>query len=287
MKSVFYISILLLLLSACSGNADRERMQRIVEEWQGRQIELPDVMTDFLTGDTIDLSDADFTILTYVDSAGCTGCKMRLALWKAFLDDLVDVSDVDTKFVMVVNTHMENDLNETLSKYSFVYPLYRDSTNLIFLQNGLPNESKYQTFLLNKNLEVIALGSPVSTYEIESMYKDIISGGLVMSKSFDSVIQVSENFINLGELKQGEVASRQIKFANKGKKSVIVDNVSSSCDCIQLSFPTITIYPSEDTSASLIFKGDSVVGEFERTIKVSYENIEYPTMINVSGNIIY
>ena len=34
-------------------------------------------MTDFLTGDTIDLSDTNISIFTYVDSVGCTGRKMK------------------------------------------------------------------------------------------------------------------------------------------------------------------------------------------------------------------
>ena len=57
----------------------------IVEEWQGRTIEFPSVMVDVATGDTIDTSEADFILLTYIDSAGCTGCSMKLPLWIKFI----------------------------------------------------------------------------------------------------------------------------------------------------------------------------------------------------------
>ncbi len=57
--------MIMFILSSCSKSFEKERFQKIVEEWQGKEIVLPDDMTDFLTGDTIDLSDADFTILTY------------------------------------------------------------------------------------------------------------------------------------------------------------------------------------------------------------------------------
>lgn len=67
-----------LILWSCS--TDKSDYTKLVSEWQGKEIVFPDVMTDLLTGDTIDMSDADFTILTYVDSAGCTGCKMKLPI---------------------------------------------------------------------------------------------------------------------------------------------------------------------------------------------------------------
>ncbi len=38
--------------------------------------------------------------------------------------------------------------------------------------------------------------------------------------------------------------------------------------------------------AILSFTGDTIYGEFERTIHVYLEDFEYPTVINVSGNII-
>ena len=38
--------------------------------------------------------------------------------------------------------------------------------------------------------------------------------------------------------------------------------------------------------ATLSFTGDTIYGEFERTIHVYLEDFEYPTVINVSGNII-
>ena len=76
--------ITLFLLLSCSGKTEQEeRYAEIVSQWQGREIKLPAVMTDFLTGDTINLDDADFTILTYVDSTGSvsyTHLKISLLL---------------------------------------------------------------------------------------------------------------------------------------------------------------------------------------------------------------
>ena len=88
-KSVIQIILMFLAsITLWSCASETNAYARLVSEWQGREIVFPEVMTDFLTGDTIDLSDADFTILTYVDSTGCTGCKMKLPIWKEFFSSL-------------------------------------------------------------------------------------------------------------------------------------------------------------------------------------------------------
>ncbi|MBD5333680.1 MAG: hypothetical protein HDR97_08095 [Bacteroides sp.] len=81
-----------LLLATCSTDSDTRRYARLVEEWQGHTVEFPSVMVDVMTGDTVDMSDADFTLLTYIDSAGCTGCRMRLPLWTEFLRSLDSIA---------------------------------------------------------------------------------------------------------------------------------------------------------------------------------------------------
>lgn len=78
-------------LWSCSSETDA--YAKLVSEWHGREIVFPDIMTDILTGDTIDISDADFTILTYVDSVGCISCRMKLHLWKEIISSLDSISD--------------------------------------------------------------------------------------------------------------------------------------------------------------------------------------------------
>ncbi len=72
---------------------DNSGYEALVAQWQGKEIILPPVMTDALTGDTIDLSVADFTILTYVDSTGCIGSRMKLPLWNEFFNSIDTITD--------------------------------------------------------------------------------------------------------------------------------------------------------------------------------------------------
>ena len=280
------IIILLLALSSCYSNSGKDRYVSIVEEWQGKQIVLPDGMTDFLTGDTIDLSDADFTILTYVDSAGCTGCKMKLALWDEYLNSNLDNYDSNVEFVMVVNSEDSLGLSETLNRYSFSHMVYWDRQNIVDRKYDFPRDTRFQTFLIGRTGKVIAIGSPAQNTEMERLFNSIISGETTVSDNMTSTVSVSDNVVNLGNLKRNETKSKKITISNSGNDSIKIVNVLSSCDCVDLTMEENIIPPYSNTKGRLCFRGDSVVGEFERTVKIYYSEFEYPSVINISGKII-
>lgn len=242
-------------------------------------------MTDFLTGDTINLSDADFTILTYVDSVGCTGCKMKLPLWKEFLESTENDCDTDVRFLMVVHPSDIRDLHYFLKSDSFDYPVYWDENNNVSEENSFPKGTAFQTFLIDRNRKVTAIGNPVYSPEIAKLYKDIITGQMSVSADKGNIVTVSENKISLGNLPPGESSSREITFSNHGNDTVRIRKVISSCECTELSLPKRYIPPRSALNAVLNFAGDTVPGDFERTVHIYYTDFEYPTVITVSGNV--
>lgn len=277
--------LLTIFLCVCCSRSDSQRNAEIVEYWQGREITLPDGITDILTGDTFDLADADFTILTYVDSTGCTGCKMKLPIWKEFLNSIDSVSDSDVRFLMAVNTSDLKELLYLLKSNAFHYPVYLDSGNVVYEANKFPEETTFRTFLLDRNKKVVAIGSPVYSEEIGRLYKSIISGRMSFSPGKGNAITVSENMVNLGNLHPGDTKKHAVLFTNTGRDTVRIVKTVSSCDCTEISFSREILPPRSQVKATLVFRGDSISGEFERSIHVYYKDFEYPTIINVSGNI--
>ncbi len=74
--SVFFC---LALLSCVES--DRDRILRQVAEWEGREIVFPARPVFTVQGrDTVACpsGSSPYRILTYVDSAGCTSCKLQL-----------------------------------------------------------------------------------------------------------------------------------------------------------------------------------------------------------------
>lgn len=282
----FYIIFLPLLFSSCQKPSEIKSIQKIVEEWQGKSIVLPEVMTDFMTGDTINLTDADFTIFTYVDSTGCTGCKMKLPVWKKFLSSIDSICDLNVQFIMVVYPSDITELKYLMKRDDFDYHVYLDEDNKVSKDNSFPDKTAFQTFLLDRYIKVTAIGNPTYSSEIEKLYKEIISGQISVSTESSNLVSVSDSQIFLENLRSGESRTREVVFTNQGNDTVRIEKVISSCDCTELSLPRGYIVPKSDLKAVITFSGDSVLGDFERSIHVYFSDFEYPTIINVSGNII-
>ena len=283
--SVPYIFLATLLaLVAC--RSDKDRMAEIVEEWQGREIVFPEVMTDFQTGDTIDLSDSDFTILTYVDSAGCTSCKMRLALWNDFLYSLDSIANNQVKFLMVIDKGAyESELRALLKRYDFKHNVYLDSVSYFGKNYAFSKQSALNTLLLDGKKRIVVLGNPLYSEAMNRMYKDLSSGKKTFSIHSNNIVTIDKNNIYLGYIKPRETISKSVVFSNEGNDTIYIDRISSSCDCIRLVLSDSCLYPRSKKAAKVEINGDTISEEFERSINVYYKDFDYPSVINVFGNI--
>ena len=73
------------LFSSCK-ESEKDKIARLVEEWEGKEILFPALFLFTIQGkDTVVLSlaDADYKVVTYIDSVGCTSCKLQLLRWKS------------------------------------------------------------------------------------------------------------------------------------------------------------------------------------------------------------
>ena len=82
MRWLSYIAAIITVVIAlsCSERPDKER--EILASLLGREIVIPDGLGCRIQNTTIDydMSASDFRIITYIDSAGCTPCRMKLPL---------------------------------------------------------------------------------------------------------------------------------------------------------------------------------------------------------------
>lgn len=274
-----------MILNACSGNSEKDRYVSIVEEWQGKQIVLPDDMTDFLTGDTIDLSDADFTILTYVDSTGCTECSMKLPLWNEYMKTIDSITDLDILPLMIIHSNDEQDVSYLLQRDSYNYPVYIDTDNYTYRRNLFLNDNILSTFLLDKNHKVVAIGNPIYSQTIANLYKSILSGKKIFNLDMNSVIQLSENKFNLGKLQKGDIVSRNVTITNLGNDTVYINKIVPSCECINAFMPKGYICPNKDNFIEITYTGDSTNGYFEKIINIYIDEFDYALVISAYGEI--
>lgn len=179
MKKLTSLFIVLTLIFSCKEkNKKVDDVAKIVTEWMGKEIRFPQNATCSVLGkDTsgIDLLTAEYKVLLYIDSVGCTSCKLRLHEWKSLIQEADSLFGNRLSFLFFFHPKDKKELSFLLKRDQFDYPVYMDNENQINQLNGFPRESEYQCFLLNGENKVIMIGNPVFNPNIWELYKKQIS----------------------------------------------------------------------------------------------------------------
>ena len=88
MKPLDLIILLLTIFLSTCQDKQKEIITLLVKEWQGKQILFPEnmVFTRFASDTTnFVIPTSDYKVLVFVDSIGCTSCKLQLSRWKEFI----------------------------------------------------------------------------------------------------------------------------------------------------------------------------------------------------------
>ena len=142
--------ILTTLLSLCTScrESDQERVARLVQEWQGKEIVFPEglVFTRFVK-DTVDyrIPESDYKVLVYVDSVGCTSCKLQLHKWKSFIAHVDSATGGNVPFLFFFQSKDDKELRYLLKRDNFNRPVCIDHANRMNAKNNFPQDMTFQT----------------------------------------------------------------------------------------------------------------------------------------------
>jgi hypothetical protein len=153
-----------------------DRVKKIVQEWQGKEILIPDdVMFKFFGRDTTCsyLWDKPYKIFTYVDSIGCLSCQLHLFDWKELID-LCRQQQIDVGFIFIVHSSDFNQFNKEVRSEIFNYPIIYDYNNKFEKLNHF-SQRPYRTFLLDKDNKVQLIGSPINNHTMWELYKKVMT----------------------------------------------------------------------------------------------------------------
>jgi hypothetical protein len=128
----------LLTLYSCNDRENKQNITRLVNEWNGKEIVFSEhpVFTRFTKDDTeIDTVDcltslkSEYKVLIYVDSTGCTACKLKLQIWKEFIMqvDSDSVTDKQTPFLFFIHSKDLAELRYIFLTKWFDYPVCVDT----------------------------------------------------------------------------------------------------------------------------------------------------------------
>ena len=172
--------MLLLILCSCKENRRTLSALQIVTEWTGKEILFPEgILSQSMGKDTIgiDFSNPNYKILLYVDSAGCSSCRLRLSEWKQIMEeaDSLFSSKVDFLFFFQPKKQDEKELEFIFRQLGFQHPVFIDTKKEIDRINKFPSQTEYQCFLLDRDNKVLMIGNPSINTGIWQLFKGYIS----------------------------------------------------------------------------------------------------------------
>ena len=105
----------------------------LLKEWEQKEILFPKEMyfTTMLRDTTYYNLQSEYKILAYVDSIGCTSCKLQLSAWSMLINEIDSLYADRVKFIFAFSPNRIKDINHAILTANFTYPVYVDKQDSI------------------------------------------------------------------------------------------------------------------------------------------------------------
>ena len=284
------ILVLMPFLFLSCMDSTRPQIADIVEEWYGKTLSLPSNLKFVLYDKEVTSllqNKWDYAVVSYTDSIGCTSCKLQLNRWKDLINVFDSLYSQKVTFIFVMHPFDRKELVQLLKEYQFDYPVCIDEDNLFDKRNHVPKNNMFQTFLLDKNSEILAIGNPVLNPKVKTLYQEIIQGGSLQDDSEDkqvmTTVSLEATVFSMGDFAWQEERQGTFRLKNTGEKPLVIQDVVTSCGCLTVDYPQEPVMPGKEAVLRVTYKADSP-GYFNKVVTV-YCNVEdSPIRLRVSGN---
>ena len=174
---IIYVIVFVCFYSCTTS--PKEKITNLVLEWNGKEILFPKNAVYTVQGEdtvTFSFKDAEYKVVSYFDSLGCISCKLQLDLWSDFIQTMDSTTQGKVAFALFFHPKDLNELKRITRKFQFDYPVCFDENDKFNALNGFSRNPYFQTFLLNKENKVIAMGNPILTPSVKDLYLHIVMG---------------------------------------------------------------------------------------------------------------
>ena len=288
MKKVIFV-IFLHLMFVCFCMCDDKKLSELAFQWSSKTIFFPYNMC--FTTQAFDTIDFDYQnnlrVLYYVDSTGCSSCKLNLSVWKQLIDTVSMYSNNRCSFIISFTpknkNYVYNELRTKFSISSFDYPVCIDFEDSLNILNHFPSDERFHCFLLDENNRVILIGNPVQNPKIKELYIRTICERLGIDYNLQQTQEKSPE-VNLGTFSKSETKSATFPIRNSEQSEMVIDTLFTSCECTTAQINKNVIKPNETATLSVTYTPDGG-GDFYREVYVKLKNEEIPLVFKIRGNV--
>lgn len=286
MRNWYFVLFAFCMFSSCQ-ESEKERVARLVKEWNGKEILFPSRSVFTVQGrDTVDFAfaDAEYKVVTYIDSVGCTSCKLQLSRWKEFMQEVDSMVSAPVPFLFYFHPKDMRELRYITRSNGFSYPVCFDEMDVFNGLNHFPAEMAFQTFLLNKRNKVVAIGNPVHNPKVKEFYLGVLTGNkAVKSETPVTEVRADMTEIDFGSFPWSERQERTITLTNTGRNVLVIHDVVTSCGCTKVEYSKEGIRPGKQAKLTVAYEAEKAE-HFSKTVTVYCNAVNSPLRVKVTGH---
>jgi len=273
---------------SCKKNQRKEEIAIILKEWIGKEIIFPENISYYIS-DKKSIPDMyneyfekEFKVFLYVDSSGCTNCRLRLSGWKSLIEEADSLFHEKMGFILFLQPKNNTDLSYSVIKDNFDYPVFLDMEGKIKDLNNLPQKAQYQCFLLDKDNKVLIVGNPVLNFGIWELYKKQIESGIKTRPLIMTSVFVDKTVHDFKIISKGSSKFTVFTITNNGNHPLVIHRVDASCGCTHVNWEKQPVQSGQATSIKVEMKPEEI-GYFHKTIDVYCNTDESPIKFSITG----
>ena len=285
MRKIVTLIMCVWILASCQESSE-EAMLRLVNEWNGKEIKFPSRSVFTIQGkDTVDFEfvDADYKVVTYIDSVGCTSCKLQLPRWKQLIEEVDSLTGGSVPFLFYFHPKDLKELRYYTRRDDFTYPVCFDEKDELNQLNQFPLEMAFQTFLLDRDNKVVAMGNPVLNPKVKELYLGLVTGSRSATSSRQTTqVSVNQTELDFGTFSKEEKQERSFVLTNTGNGLLAIQDIITSCGCTKVEYSKEPVRPGGTLEVKVTYEAEQAE-YFNKTITVYCNAEDFPLRLTVKG----
>ena len=275
-------------VSSCKDRKKQSEIAKIVTEWTGKEIQFSENTPCYVSGkDTLselcsEQFQKEFKILLYVDSAGCSSCRLKLFEWKQLMEEADSLFHGKVGFLLFFQPKSVREMTYMFARYRFNYPVFMDLKGTMNQLNRFPQAMEYQCFLLDKDNRALMIGNPTLNPRIWELYKEQIAGEKQTEQAALTTATVDKWGHEYASIKKGSSNPAVFTITNTGAHPLVIYHVSASCGCTNVEWEKCPVEPGKTATVSVEMTPDEA-GYFSKTIDVYCNIKESPLKLTING----
>ena len=273
------------MLASCQESREKA-MLRLVNEWNGKEIKFPARSVFTIQGkDTVDweFSNADYKVVTYIDSVGCTSCKLQLPQWKKLVAEVDSLTNGRVPFLFYFHPKDRKELHYLTRRDDFTYPVCFDERDELNRLNQFPTDMTFQTFLLDEDNKVVTMGNPIHNPKVKELYLSLITGSRSSKSSGQTTsVSVNQTELDFGSFPKEEKQECSFALTNTGKGLLVIQDITTSCGCTKVEYSKEPVRLGGVLEVKVIYEAEKAE-HFNKTVTVYCNTKDSPLRLTVKG----